>query len=516
MLSASWVSDTRSAPAHLVVRVGVVLAAAALATAPLLISAPAGAQAAPSGVVTLTSQSPWVQRANDPVRLGLSVRSPLPASDLIVDVALYTEPDQSALASRDEFDATLTGQLAGLNQLAYTTFSLDTIDKANGAVDIYVAGSELPGQVPARVPSDQVFQLPCPVHYGGCGGVYPLEVSLNDVLTGQTIDSFTTYLIVAPPSVLAQEPLRFAFVVPVGASPALDTDGNPALPPATLAEIYAIAGAEARWRKIPVTMDLYGQALLALARMAHHTKLVDTVSYGGLDGLVDGPFTAVDPTQLVRSGLRADLTSQIERGTSIFDEVLRAGSAAKVYVATGPLGARGLAALAADGVDDVVVPGDNLQSVAGGQPATVQWPYTLSAPFRIEGSPVEGLQADPGLGAHLVGSGSPWLRAQQLLADLAEIYYDSPDFPLARGVALVAPAVLGPTASVSECSAEGTLVEPHRRDGADRPALRHCAARRLPGAPGGRYGLLAGRPGPRQPDIERGRLRHREPGRRSP
>ena len=96
-----------------------------------------------------------------------------------------------------------------------------------------------------------MFQLPCPARYGGCGGVYPLEVSLDDVLTGQTVDSFTTYLIVAPPSVAAQEPLRFSFVVPVGASPALDTDGNPAVPPATLAEIYAIAGAEARWRRYP-------------------------------------------------------------------------------------------------------------------------------------------------------------------------------------------------------------------------------------------------------------------------
>ena len=91
----------------------------------------------------------------------------------------------------------------------------------------------------------------------------------------RSLDSFTTYLIVVPSSVSAQKPLRFGFVVPVGASPALSTDGSPAVPPATLAEIYAVAGAEARWQKIPVTIDLYGQALLALgAKPGQHTKLV--------------------------------------------------------------------------------------------------------------------------------------------------------------------------------------------------------------------------------------------------
>ena len=48
-----------------------------------------------------------MERSNLPVRLGLSVRSPIAAKDLLVDIALYTEPDQSALASRYEFDETL-------------------------------------------------------------------------------------------------------------------------------------------------------------------------------------------------------------------------------------------------------------------------------------------------------------------------------------------------------------------------------------------------------------------------
>ena len=74
-------------------------------------------------------------------------------------------------------------------------------------------------------------------------------------------------------------------------------------------------------------------------------------------------------------------------------------------------------------------PDNNLESLPNAEPAAIQWPYTLSAPFRIAGSTVEGLQADPGLAAHLSGSASSALRAQQLLADLAELYFDSPDYP---------------------------------------------------------------------------------------
>lgn len=465
--SASWLSDARSALMPLgrltarAVLALVTLVALALATTSIGLSRPAGAQTVPRGVITLTSQNPWVQSSSVPVRLGLSVRSPIEAKDLLVDVALYTEPDQSALASRYEFDATLTGQLAGLNQLSLTTFSLQSISKANGSVEIYVAGSEISGQVPANVPSGQVFQLPCPPRYGGCGGVYPLQVSLVDVLTGQpvTIDSFTTYLIVVPSKVAPQERLRFSFVVPVGVPPAFATTGTPAVPREIVARIETIARAEASWPGAPLTVDIFGQTLLALARSRGHAKLVNTlVTDAG--ALVGGPFSAVNPTRLVRAGLEDDLASQFARGYEVFAKVLHVSGGSGIYVATTPIGAHGLAALAADGITRVVVPQNNLESLPNAAPAATQWPYTLSAPFRIAGTTVEGLQADQGLAAHLIGSASSALRAQQLLADLGELYFDSPDFPQSRGVALVAPESWAPSTGFLAAMLRGLASSP--------------------------------------------------------
>ena len=117
--SASWLSDAHSALTPLgrlsarAVLALLAFVALALATTTIGLPRPAGAQGLPKGVIKLTSQDPWVQSSSIPVRLGLSVNSPIPAKYLLVDLALYTEPDQSALASRYEFDATTTGQLAG-------------------------------------------------------------------------------------------------------------------------------------------------------------------------------------------------------------------------------------------------------------------------------------------------------------------------------------------------------------------------------------------------------------------
>jgi len=221
-------------------RAGVVLVAMLLATGPIGLSRPAGAQPGGSGVVSLTSQDAWVQTSSVPVRLGLRVHSSISPSDLLISVALYTEPDGSSLASRDEFDATLAGQLAGLSQLRPYKFSLGSIRNRQSIPEDLCRRLGPSGRVPAKVPGNRIFQLPCPQRYGGCGGVYPLQVSLVDTLTGQPLDSFTTYLVVVPSSVAPQERLRFSFVLPVGASVALTAAGRPAVSSRTLALLDTI------------------------------------------------------------------------------------------------------------------------------------------------------------------------------------------------------------------------------------------------------------------------------------
>jgi len=429
---------------YFIARAGLVIVALLLAAGS--VAAPAtSAQPSGTGVISLVSQDAWVQSSSVPIRLGLSVNSSIPRQALLISVALYTEPDGSALASRDEFDATIRGQLAGLSQLSLSSFSQGSAGNGTRSIAFYVGGSGVPGRIPAKVPPNQIFRLPCPQRYGGCGGVYPIQVSLVDTLTGQPVDSFTTYLVVVPTTVAPQERLRFSFVVPVGTPLALTPDGTTAVPSETLDRIEAIAHEETSWPAAPLTVDLYGQTLLAIALSQKHASLVSKLASGDANALVGGPFSAVDPTRLVRAGLEDDLESQLKLGDEVFTDVLHVTADPHVYVATAPIGTRGLAALRADGITQIVVPQSNLASLTNAGPAESQWPYTISAPFHITGSKVQGLQADAGLAAHLSGPTSPALRAQQLLADLAELYFDSPDYPQTRGVVLVAPQSWAPT-----------------------------------------------------------------------
>jgi hypothetical protein len=286
-------------------------------------------------------------------------------------------------------------------------------------------------------------------------------VSLVDILTGQpvTVDSFTTYVIVVPSRVAPQERLRFSFVVPLGVSPAFTATGKTAVPRGIVSGIETIARAEASWPQAPLTVDLFGQTLLGLSRSREHAKLVKALASHAA-ALVDGPFSAVNPTRLIRAGLADDLASQFDRSRQVFAKVLRSSESSRIYVATTPIGAHGLEALAADGIGQIVVPENNLASLPNGAPATTQWPYTLSGPFRIAGSTVEGLQADAGLAAHLSGPASPALRAQQLFADLAELYFDSPNFPQPRGVALVAPEYWVPATGFLSATLQGLVSSP--------------------------------------------------------
>ena len=433
------------------------MVALALSAATFLPTDPAAAQQNGVGSIAMTSQNPWVQSSSSPIRVGLKVHSSVSTADLAIALALYTEPGGSALASRDEFDATLSGQFAGLTQQFVSKLSLSSLAAGNGIVTLYAGGSGLPGKVPKNAPAGDVVQLPC---IEGCDGVYPLQVSLLDTSTGTTLDSFTTYLIVAPSGVSPSKRLRFSFVLPVGAALALTPDGTASIPPQTVSDIDTLASQGANWPGAPLSVDVYGQTLLALSRSHAHASLLSSLASGNAGALVAGPFSAVDPTALKDAGLGGDLAMQLDQGRQVFATELHEADPSPVYIATTPVSTSGLAALAADGVKQIVLPATNLSSVANGSPKTVQWPYTLSAPFGIAGSSVEGLQADSGLEAHLSGSASSALRAQQLLADLAEIYFDSPNYPQPRGVALVAPQSWTPQPRFLDATLRGLQSSP--------------------------------------------------------
>lgn len=147
------------------------------------------------------------------------------------------------------------------------------------------------------------------------------------------------------------------------------------------------------------------------------------------------PFVPVDLASLSAAHLTSDLQAQMTRSTEVLRADLGARPEPSTWVSTSPLDQTGLQLLHAQSVRQLVVPEPNVA-------ASVKQAITPTSPFRLTSDntyqPLT-LAADPGLASHFTNGPDPVLAAHQLLADLAEIYFDRPADVQARGVVVQAP-----------------------------------------------------------------------------
>ena len=195
--SASWVSHARSASAplgRLAARAGLVLSSPSCVALGIAVEpAPAAAQTERDRRHHADVPGPLgAESSSIPVRLGLKRALVRPGLGSVGERRRSTPSrDGSALASRDEFDATLAGQFvrsaADLAPAVLDRRARSTRERLLGAVRrrLRAAGQD-PGEELRQV---RYSSFPARSDYGGCDGVYPLQVSLVDTLTGlQTLD----------------------------------------------------------------------------------------------------------------------------------------------------------------------------------------------------------------------------------------------------------------------------------------------------------------------------------------
>jgi hypothetical protein len=159
-----------------------------------------------------------------------------------------------------------------------------------------------------------------------------------------------------------------------------------------------------------------------------------------LHQLVWASYVPVDASGLVADGLGGELADQVSRGTQLLaDQVAHAPvptGQLGPWIATDGLGAAGVAALSTEGYTEVVVP----TATTTGAPAV----GSTARPFELltaGGRTVTALTSNTDLASRFTGTpGNPVLAAHQLVAELAQIYYEAPNDPTARGVAVVAPS----------------------------------------------------------------------------
>lgn len=405
----------------------------------------AGGRRAPA--VTLVSQSWWVTPGQSfTVELGLRPGSP-PTTQLEVKLALYNR-----LTARSTLDTTLGGTPAG-----------GLLDVA-GPAPATGSGSTLSLTVPVdnatSVPPATGPSLDLSCDPGSCQGVYPLQVTVEEVGTLHVVGRLLTYLtydeddLTSAAAAAGPGALRLALVLPFELPVQVDPGARApvaALAGPTRAEVADLAAVATAVEQsgVPVTVPVTGRTVQELAS----SPLRDAAAArAALTALSDDPadevpvpsYVPVDVGALAGAGLTGEIAAQVARGVAA---LAAAGvhDVAGTWLVDGPLGtdlASGLRRVAEAerlraSALRVVVPDADLAPVPS-DPATFSQPFDLQL---ANGTSVRAAAADGGLTQHFgADPGDPVLAASQFLADAAFVHYERPSLVDARGLVAQPPA----------------------------------------------------------------------------
>ncbi len=404
--------------------------------------------------LALLSQSPWVtpgQAFDVHLHVGTGAGS---ASTLAVSVAVYP-----CLTSVSAFDQSLASSGPTGTPLSATASPLPLTSfrpLLGGGFDL-----SMPVAVGATAPvAAAPFTITLAATGGQCqsypSGVYPVRLEL--LPGGNQIGALTTHLVYTEAGPTTER-LRVAVVLP------LQTTQGPAARPTTaelaarpdsalaspstaaLAGVTGVVSALSADPAVPVTLAASGQTIGVLADTAHLATLDQLGALAAATHqFLAAPFTPVDATNLVASGLGSELSTQVARGSDALSSGVPHGSGVSLPTPAGVGAGLGawvtnddvddptLTALAADGYSQVVLPTDTVaSSPTNGSTAET---FALASG---KGS-VTAVVSDGDLAARFTDdTGDPVLAATQLASELAQLYYERPNDVTPRGVAVVAP-----------------------------------------------------------------------------
>jgi hypothetical protein len=411
----------------------------------------------PSPPLILLSQTPWVA-PGQVLDLHLQAVASLATADLGVSVSVYP-----CLSSVSSFDQSLVGTPDGSavsstsSPIAVTRLTALPGGGFDLPMPVSVEGSSS-GSTPAGAP----FVIQLRAVSGQCqsfpGGVYPVRVQLVDTTTGSDLGGFTTHLVVSEAPADTQR-LRVALELPVQATQSAASDPSPAALLARPAAALAVPSAAAlsaltatvatladQHRAVPVTLQVSGQTVALLEETSHQgtvEQLGQLASNPGIHQLTAAPYTPVDAASLVGTGLGTELALQVARGVEVVGAATgrplpspAAPAGLGAWVTGDGLDTATVGALSADGFRQVVLP----ESDVGGTPTngSTALPFVLAG---THGTQVTALASDDDLGLRFTSvPDNPVLAAHQLVAELAQLYYERPNGVVPRAVAVVPPA----------------------------------------------------------------------------
>jgi hypothetical protein len=405
------------------------------------------------GALTLLSQSAVVQPGQS-FDLHLKVAASAgPASGLGVTVAVY--PCLSSLSSFDQ--SVVSGPVGVPISQTSSPLALSSLPAlAGGGVDVALpvtVGSSAGPVIHLTPASGQCRSYP--------SGVYPVRVALvattgsGSADSGASISSFTTHLVYTEATPATQR-LRVGVVLPLqltqraSAAPSSaelrvhpESAVTPQFPDALASLDGTVTSIAEEHAGVPVTLQVSGQALGALATPGHEaaiSRLAQLAASPTVHQITVAPYVPVDAAALVGSGLQAELALQIARGAqsvaaSTDTAVPQVAAGFGPWIAGASLDGATLSALLADGYQQVVVP----SAALSGSPVV----GSTTQPVVVadgRGSSMVAMAASTDLTLRFVDvPGNPVLAAHQLVAELAQVYYERPNGTSPRAVVVAGP-----------------------------------------------------------------------------
>jgi len=288
-------------------------------------------------------------------------------------------------------------------------------------------------------------------------GVFPVRLQLVNTTSNTTVASLTTFLVYV--TMPAAQKLRFAMVVPVStsvgpsshpsAAQLLTTPSTALTRPAVdaLAGINQLVAAlsTGAGATVPVTITANPQTLQSLTSGGHPSTVSALAGLSATPAVHQfalSPYAPVDASALVDAGLGSELLTQLNRG----DQVLAgdginlsatppAPGGSSPWITNDGLDDNTLGQLAATGYNQLILPAaDVTSSPVNGSGAE---PFTISS---SHGSSFTAITSNANLSDRFTADpGDPVLAAAQLLAELAQIYFEYPNLSTARAVVAVPP-----------------------------------------------------------------------------
>ncbi|HEX2850609.1 MAG TPA: DUF6049 family protein [Acidimicrobiales bacterium] len=254
-------------------------------------------------------------------------------------------------------------------------------------------------------------------------GVYPVRIELREKGGGQVYASLVTHLVnVTAP--VSGDPLHTALVLPIAAPPSVAPDGQPSLDAARARAIGDLASSIESHAGVPLTLWPTPDTLAALDESSRDVDRTPLAMIGSaLAGrqVIAAPYVPVSNEAMVAAGLESELTAQLTRGVDTVRSTLGVSPDTHTRVVEERIDDAAMAQLTAEDTSRLVVPETLLDA------STLRTTLTGRVRLALKRDEAEVGVGDAGLAAHFDrAANDPVLSAHQMLADLAQIYFDAP------------------------------------------------------------------------------------------